>query len=153
MRIIVILMIFSLAVTSPLIAKTKKGAKHYGSKNVEVQQSDLFSPAERHRIRSFFSTEKSLERHPSYKSLPYGLQKKVARGKPLPPGWQKKLASGENLDYQLYRLGLPLPSDLLKTLPSGPAGTEIIQLENEIIRLHTASRTILDFFNLVQGAQ
>lgn len=27
---------------------------------------------------------------PRYRSLPPGLQKKVARGRPLPPGWQKK---------------------------------------------------------------
>ena len=37
----------------------------------------------------------SVETKTKSKTLPKGLQKKVARGGELPPGWQKKLARGE----------------------------------------------------------
>ena len=44
---------------------------------------------------------------PRYRSLPPGLQKKVARGGTLPPGWQKKF---EPLPVSLERRLAPLPS-------------------------------------------
>jgi hypothetical protein len=36
------------------------------------------------------------------KSLPPGLQKKVAEGRSLPPSWQKKLAVGHYLDRDVF---------------------------------------------------
>jgi hypothetical protein len=42
-----------------------------------------FRPTDVHLIQQYYVT------HPV--SLPPGLQKKLAKGKPLPPGWQKKL--------------------------------------------------------------
>ena len=43
---------------------------------------------------------------PRYRSLPPGLQKKVARGKSLPPGWQKKF---EPFPVAIERRLSPLP--------------------------------------------
>ena len=76
-----------------------------------------------------------------------GLQKKAARGKALPPGWQKKIAPGQSLDYQVYRQGESLPDVLLQRLPP-LMGSEILQVEDKIILLNTATRTILDSFDL-----
>ncbi|USD39875.1 MULTISPECIES: hypothetical protein [Ferrimonas] len=35
--------------------------------------------------------------------LPYGLEKKLARGEPLPPGWQRKLKVGDTLDARIIQ--------------------------------------------------
>lgn len=153
MRSITLILTLSLALTVPAYAKPKKAGKPYGSRNVEVSQSDTFSPAERHRIRVYLSNQERQPQQPAARDLPPGLQKKLARGKSLPPGWQKKLESGRSLDYQVYRQGTSLPEELILSLPPGPVGSEIIRIGEEIIRVHTATRTILDFFNLIQGQQ
>ena len=71
--------------------------------------------------------------HPA--SLPPGLQKKLARGKPLPPGWQKKLQ--------------PFPSDLDVRLgrPCGNCGRGVIDGYGVIYDQKTA--IILDIVQLV----
>jgi len=108
-----------------------------------------FSSAERNLIRAWLLEK---ERHETVRQpaaeLPPGLQKKVTRGKPLPPGWQKKLTRGERLDLDTYRLAVGLPDDLLRRLPPPPPGSEILQIEDKIIRLDAATRTILDVFGL-----
>jgi hypothetical protein len=83
------------------------------------------------------------------KSLPPGLQKKVARGKGLPPGWQKKLARGEVMERQVYAYAQPLPVDLARRLPPQPAGVVTVQLEGKIVRLAEATLTILDVFDVL----
>lgn len=82
------------------------------------------------------------------KSLPPGLAKKVEEGKPLPPGWQKKLAKGEVLDRDLYLRAVPLTVEELHGLPPSPAGTKLLRIENKIIRVMDATRTILDVFEV-----
>ena len=153
MRSIVLITILCLALASAGAAQTKKPGSFRGSKSIEVTQKDLFSPAERHQIRSYLANQQRHDAKPAPRELPRGLQKKLARGKALPPGWQKKLARGRHLDYQVYRQGRPLPQELLTGLPAGPAGTELIQVAEAIIRVHTTSRTILDFFYLIQAAR
>lgn len=106
--------------------------------------SGSFSSADRNLIRAWLQ---EAERRPTAE-LPPGLQKKVARGKPLPPGWQKKLARGARLDHDYYRNGVALPDDLLRRLSPPPPGTEILQIEDRILRLDAATRTILDVFGL-----
>jgi hypothetical protein len=68
-------------------------------------------------------------------SLPPGLQKKLARGKPLPPGWQKKLQ--------------PFPSDIdVRLSPScGYCGRGVIDGYGVIYDKKTA--IILDIVQLV----
>lgn len=145
---IALLMIVALAVTLPVQAKPKKGHKQH-KERVEVKEKASFSPAERNLIRSQLLSDKNVTKGKSPKNLPPGLQKKVARGKSLPPGWQKKVAAGRNLDYQVYRQGESLPDILLRRLPPAPIGSEIIRVEDKIIRLNSATRTILDVFNLI----
>jgi hypothetical protein len=60
----------------------------------------VFSTGEVHLIREHYRS--------TFRDLPPGLQKKVARGGQLPPGWQKKVA--------------PFPVELERRLPRLPAG-------------------------------
>lgn len=150
---IAILIIAALAVTMPVQAKSKKHIKHETSQEVtkgrdNVDRLQAFSPAERNLIRAQILGQKNSTSKQRHKELPPGLQKKVARGKSLPPGWQKKVAPGQSLDYQVYRQGESLPDVLLRRLPPPPVGSEILQVENKIVRLNSATRTILDVFDL-----
>lgn len=145
-----LLVLLALAISLPAYAKADKHEKQNkteksNKQRLERNHDEIFSPAERNMIRAQLQQQK---RNTKQKKLPPGLQKKVARGKALPPGWQKKLAPGDSLDYQVYRQGLSLPEDILRRLPQQPAGSEIIQVDDRIIRLHSATRTILDVFGL-----
>ncbi len=150
---IAILVIVALAVSMPVQAKPKKAKQHSTSPGVLKEQAKLerqetFSPAERNLIRAQLQRQERATSQQKHKDLPPGLQKKVTRGKALPPGWQKKIASGKSLDYQVYRQGESLPDILLRRLPPPPIGSEILQIENKIVRLNSATRTILDVFDL-----
>ena len=150
---IAILIIVALTITMPVQAKPKKAKKHEASQAVTKEQGDVnwketFSPAERNLIRADLLGKNRKTSQKSYKNLPPGLQKKVARGKALPPGWQKKVAPGQSLDYQVYRQGESLSDILLQRLPQQPVGSEILRVEDKIILLNTATRTILDAFDL-----
>ena len=151
---IVILILLALAVSLPTYAKANKHEKHNKAEKISKQQQtesrseEIFSPAERNMIRAQLQQEERNKKQKKHKNLPPGLQKKVARGKELPAGWQKKVAPGDSLDYQVYRQGLNLPEEILRRLPQQPTGSEIIQVDDRIIRLNSATRTILDVFNL-----
>lgn len=80
------------------------------------------------------------------KKLPPGLKKKLERGGSLPPGWQKKVERGEVLDSDLYRRARPIPERYLSQLERHPEGTSVLQVDDRIIRIHDATRTILDVF-------
>ncbi|MEJ2201017.1 MAG: hypothetical protein P8X63_08390 [Desulfuromonadaceae bacterium] len=73
-------------------------------------------------------------------SLPPGLQKKVAEGKPLPPGWQKKLSKGDILDDAIYSRGRVV-------VPLGRDGTLSIEVEGTILKVHEKTRKIIDILN------
>ena len=149
----VILIIVALAVTMPVQAESKKAQKNKASheraeENLGGEQRKAFSPAERNLIRAhLMGRERTMSQRPN-RDLTTGLKKKIARGKALPTGWQKKVAPGQNLDYQIYRQGESLPDVLLHRLPPPPVGSEILQIENKIVRLNAATRTILDVFDL-----
>ena len=151
---IALLVLLALAVSLPTYAKANKHEKHVKAERLNKQQQsersreEIFSPAERNMIRAQLQQEERNKRKNKQKKLPPGLQKKVARGKELPPGWKKKVAPGDSLDYQVYRQGLSLPEEILRRLPQQPTGSEIIQVDDKIIRLNAATRTILDVFNL-----
>lgn len=81
-------------------------------------------------------------------TLPPGLAKKVERGGELPPGWRKKLHKGEKIDERVYLLGQPISEREIKALPPALPGTKNIRVEDKIIRLKDATRTILDVFDL-----
>ena len=82
------------------------------------------------------------------KDIPWGLQKKMARGGGLPPGWQKKVAKGEVLCPKVYQHATPLPEELTMKLPPAPDGTVLVKVEGKVIRLYEATRTILDVFDI-----
>jgi len=144
--------ILALILASPVQAKQDKDKQHKTNRQSTIEQADLnrresFSPAERNLIRAHLLGQKHTPPQ-QQKSLPPGLQKKIARGKSLPPGWQKKVESGHSLDYQVYRQSERLPDILLGRLPPPPIGSEIIQVDEKIILLDSATRTILDVFDL-----
>lgn len=151
---IAMLVLFVLAVSLPAYAKPNKQEKPYlAEKNIKKQHAErstegAFSPAERNMIRAELQQQERIKHQKKYKTLPPGLQKKVSRGKELPPGWQKKLTPGESLDDHVYRQGQSLPEEILRRLPRQPLGSEMIQIEDKVIRLNSATRTILDVFNL-----
>lgn len=82
------------------------------------------------------------------KSLPPGLAKKVARGESLPPGWQKKIARGEVMPFVVYQEITPLPEVILVKMPAQPFGTRLGYIDNKIVRIAEATRTIVDVFDL-----
>jgi hypothetical protein len=82
------------------------------------------------------------------KKLPPGLRKKLERGGELPPGWQKKVVRGEVLDEHLYRRSHYLPRDILRRMPE-IEGTSLRQIDDRVLRVQDATRTILDIFYLV----
>ena len=150
---IAILIIVTLTIAMPIQAKQKKvktqeTSQYVVEKQVAVERRGAFSPAERNLIRAQLLGQKHTTSQRNHKKLPPGLQKKLARGKALPPGWQKKVAPGRALDYHVYRQGESLPDVLLRRLPPPPAGSEILRVEDKIIRLNAATRTILDIFDL-----
>ena len=150
---IAVLIIVALTISVPIQAKQKKPEKHETSqavveKQVIIERKASFNPAERNLIRAHLLGLKRSTSQQKHKDLPPGLQKKVARGKSLPPGWQKKVAPGKTLNYHVFRQGESLPDALLRRLPPSPIGSEILQVEDKIIRLNSATRTILDAFDL-----
>lgn len=150
---IAVLIIVALTISVPIQAKQKKPKKHETSqavveKQVTIERKASFNPAERNLIRAQLLGLKHSASQQKHKDLPPGLQKKVARGKSLPPGWKKKVTPGRTLNYHVFRQGESLPDSLLRRLPPSPIGSEILQVENKIIRLNSATRTILDVFDL-----
>jgi hypothetical protein len=74
--------------------------------------------------------------------------KKAARGAKLPPGWQKKITRGELLPETVYAQAQPLPEVVIRKLPPPPAGTLLVILDDKVLRLLEATRTIVDVFEL-----
>lgn len=86
------------------------------------------------------------------KKLPPGLRKKLERGGELPPGWQDKVARGEVIDEELYYRTRPVPDDIIRRLPY-IEGTSIREIDDRIVRVQDATRTVLDVFYLMQHAR
>ncbi len=92
---------------------------------------------------------RSRERDPQpAAALPPGLAKKAARGQPLPPGWQKKLARGEVIEARTLGHAERVPERILRDLPRQPEGTVLVKVEGKLVRLHEATRTIIDVLDL-----
>ena len=86
------------------------------------------------------------------KSLPPGLQKKLARGGELPPGWQDKVRRGEVLDSDLYRSGERLPRRYLENLGYDSEAAELILLGDRVVRVAQGRGTVLDIIDLTDRA-
>jgi hypothetical protein len=81
-----------------------------------------FSIGEKRVIREYYA--------PRYRSLPPGLQKKVARGGQLPPGWQKKLQ--------------PFPVDVERRLSPLPRDCGRGVIDGRAVIYDTRSHTVID---------
>ena len=119
MRSLICLVIIGLfAGIAPVYAGQGRGNANFKVANsapkyetdVVVRASIVWAPREIEVIRAHYA--------PQYRSLPPGLQKKVARGGSLPPGWQKKMQPfPANVDRAL----LPLPSGYSRGVFEGHA--------------------------------
>jgi hypothetical protein len=153
MRRIAVLIILALAVTIPAQSqfkyeKSTATSQQGFKKQASAEGQNTFSPAERNLIRAQLLSQEHAASQQADRNLPPGLQKKVARGRALPPGWQKKVTPGRSLDYHLYRQGESLPVSLLRRLPPPPIGAEILRIEDKVVLLNSATRNILDVFDL-----
>lgn len=148
-----VLVIVALILNTGVLAKPKNrpgdAAGNINSPRSGLEQTARFSPAERNLIRAHLLAENRVATKTDPSSLTNGLRKKGMRGKPLPPGWQAKLEPGRTLDYQVYRQSQSLPDQLRRRLPPPPVGSETLRVEDKIMRLNMATRTILDVFDLV----
>lgn len=88
----------------------KSTDKRASDVDVVVSAKLVWSPREVQVIKAHYA--------PQYRSLPPGLQKKVARGGQLPPGWQKKM---EPFPPSVDRALLPLPEGYSRGVFDGHA--------------------------------
>ena len=102
MRVLAFLLIVGLAAAGTAAAEQGRGRGRGDDRgasgtapNAPVQVNVVFSPQDITVIRTHYGNR--------FKSLPPGLQKKLARGGSLPPGWEKKME--------------PFPATLIRTLP------------------------------------
>ena len=129
-RVLIAIAMVAVAAT-PLAAHQKghgKGAAKHDVADVAARDgthvsADIhFSIGEQRVIREYYA--------PRYRSLPPGLQKKVARGKPLPPGWQKKLQ--------------PFAPEVERRLTPLPAGYGRGVIDGHAVIFSTGSHSVVD---------
>lgn len=128
------------------------------SKPVDIAQAKgLFSRTERENIRHFYKRNdvsdgpkkgKKDKHNKKHKTLPHGLQKKLARGGQLPPGWQNKVVRGEVLGNDILRQSEYLPSALTRRLPELEDGVEIRRVGDKVVRVLEGSGTVIDVIDL-----
>ena len=113
----------ALTLASPAAAKPKnKGHDHPHGQQEETVISVRFGAPEERIIRDYFQQNRV-----PVESLPPGIAKNLARGKPLPPGIEKKYA----------------PDDLRRRLPDY-AGYEVVIVDHDVLLIEAASRVIVD---------
>lgn len=120
---------------------------------------DSFTTYERARIRSYFledggesgavNTGQGKVKD-KQRTLPRGLQKKLARDGKLPPGWQKKVAPGHVLDEVLYGQSDELPGDLDIILDRA-GGAEYRRIGTKVIKVLEGDGTIIDVIDIADG--
>ena len=137
--------------TGPAAAKQNKALPSAETNPSGSLAESRFNAAERHLIRSGLNQHADRMTSSAQPGLPPGLAQKISRGKELPPGWQKKVVPGKRLDFEVYRSGRTLPPEILGRLPPPLAGTEIIRVEDTILRIRTESRIVLDMFDLFRN--
>ena len=91
---------------------------------------------------------KNEEKYNKQKALPPGLQKKYERTGELPPGWQKKIVKGEVLDPNIYAVAKHYPLNPVDYHLKHIDGTELLRLEDRIIRIVNDTKVVLDVFGI-----
>jgi hypothetical protein len=148
-RLILLMILLLAASPAVTLAQGTATSKAAAVTRSATSAGGAFSSADRNLIRAWLlEAQRRAAPRQAPAELPPGLETKVVRGQPLPPGWQQKLARGERLGRDTYAHGVALPDELLRRLSPPPPGTEILQIEDRILRLDAATRTILDVFGL-----
>jgi len=143
----------------------QKQGKHSASEQGEQDDvsgrsfRDSFTSFERARIRGYFlegsgesgamSTGQGKGKD-KQRTLPRGLQKKLANGGELPPGWQKKVATGQVLDKELYGQSEALPDDL-DIILDRTGGAEYRRIGTKVIKVLEGDGTIIDVIDIADG--
>jgi hypothetical protein len=99
-------------------------------------------------IMAFPVYAKNNGKYKKQKKMPPGLEKKLARTGELPPGWQKKIAKGQVLDLSLYKIGKPITNKHKGNSLKPEAGTELLQIDDRIIRVKKDTKEILDIIDI-----
>ena len=121
-------------------ANKEKGkiVEHGNKKANDAYQ--IFSKTEKDAIHGYYSMQNQ--------NLPPGLAKKVAEGGSLPPGWQKKISKGGVIPADIYKHAEPLPKDIILQLPPLAAGMSLMKIDNRIVKVADATKTIIDVIEL-----
>ncbi len=96
---------------------------------------------------SFPAYAKNNDKSKKLKKIPPGLEKKLERTGELPPGWQKKIAKGQVLDPSLYKKGKPIKNKSKGHSLKSEKGTELLQLEDKIIKIDKDTKEIVDIID------
>ena len=94
---------------------------------------------------------KNDNKYKKHKNLPPGLQKKYERTGELPPGWEKKIVAGEVLDSDLYERGRQHPVDPETYSLEPEVGTELLKIEDRVVRIMKDSKEILEAFGITSN--
>lgn len=130
MKSAVLPLVLILALAAPAEAqrgKDKGGHGPQGSHGSSESVSITFGAVGEREIRSYFQAN-----HLQPQSLPPGIAKNLARGKPLPPGIAKRA----------------LPSALQTRLPSYP-GHEVVIVGRDVFLINVATQVIVDILTRV----
>jgi hypothetical protein len=136
----------------PVVHRHPPAPAPHGARPPEPWVDVSITTAERQVIQGYTTATVIETKHPRKgkkpKNLPPGLQKKLDRGGSLPPGWENKFRRGEILPVEVYQQCHPLPREVMVQLPPQPPGTILISIGGKVARLLSATREILDVFEV-----
>jgi hypothetical protein len=124
MKRALIVAVSALALAAPASAQGGHGNKHKDHAPA-VTASITFGAGAERDIRSYFQSNPM-----TTQSLPPGIAKNLARGKPLPPGIAKRMP----------------PANLVTRLPSYP-GHEVIVVDDDVLLVAIATQVIVDILS------
>jgi hypothetical protein len=128
MKRLVLPLAIALALSVPAHGQSPKAKKEHGAPHKAEQTVGVtFGAVAEREIRAYFQTNTLAPQ-----SLPPGIAKNLARGKPLPPGIAKRA----------------LPGGLATRLPSYP-GHEVIIVDRDVILVDIATQVIVDILTRV----
>jgi hypothetical protein len=127
MRVACLLGVLALALTVPAEAQGNSNKNAPGRSQGAETATIVFGAVAEREIRSYFHSNPLTPQ-----SLPPGIAKNLARGKPLPPGIAKRA----------------LPSALHGRLPTYP-GHEVVIVDRDVFLVNVATQIIVDILTRV----
>ena len=131
---------------SALYAKPPQGEEHGNHKAKKEHPSNNKKASKQHRKEFSRADRSTIQDY--YRNLPPGLQKKYRRTGEMPPGWTKKVQVGQPFPAEYRQYAQPLPRELHDSVMRDSVGVEVIRVGQKILRLESATRTILDVLEL-----